>query len=160
MWRIRRFFRKIKDIFEWIPVIWKDEEWDDSYIYDILLYKIKRVRRHHEKRMFFVGVEKEIQNMKDCEYILQRLVDDDYSFNYWDDRLNKKYGESEVSFDKVDGSKYYTLNIDRPRVMTDQDKKDEFKMIRRRMDLEKYLKDQDKYFLYKSMKRHWDSWWD
>ena len=42
---IRRFGRFIARVIRWIPVLWKQEEWDFGYTYDILEHKIKEIRK-------------------------------------------------------------------------------------------------------------------
>jgi hypothetical protein len=34
------FTRGIKSLIEWLPVIWKDRHWDDTYVFEILKHKI------------------------------------------------------------------------------------------------------------------------
>ena len=42
---IRKFNRFILRLIRWIPVLWKQEEWDFGYTYDILKHKIQEVRK-------------------------------------------------------------------------------------------------------------------
>ena len=42
---LRRVGRFILRIIRWIPVLWKQEEWDFGYTYDILEHKIKEIRK-------------------------------------------------------------------------------------------------------------------
>lgn len=42
---ICRIIRFIKRIIRWIPVLWKQEEWDFAYLYDIIEFKIKELRK-------------------------------------------------------------------------------------------------------------------
>ena len=37
---VRRFFRKIKNVFRWLPTIWKDEDYDYGFINEILIKKL------------------------------------------------------------------------------------------------------------------------
>ena len=30
-----------KNIFYWLPIIWKDRNWDSHYIFDIMMHKLK-----------------------------------------------------------------------------------------------------------------------
>ncbi len=41
---LRKFGRFIKRLFRWLPVLWRQEEWDSGYIYDILDVKLKELR--------------------------------------------------------------------------------------------------------------------
>ena len=40
----KEFKRGVKSLWKWLPVIWKDRHWDDVYIYNILLHKLKLQR--------------------------------------------------------------------------------------------------------------------
>ena len=44
MYQIKRFFRKCYNVIRWLPTIWKDEDWDDQYIVDILIKKLEHQR--------------------------------------------------------------------------------------------------------------------
>ena len=44
MYQIKRFFRKCKNVIRWFPTIWKDEDWDPSYITEILIKKLEHQR--------------------------------------------------------------------------------------------------------------------
>ena len=41
---LRKFGRFIKRLFRWLPVLWRQEEWDYGYIYDILDVKLKELK--------------------------------------------------------------------------------------------------------------------
>ncbi len=41
---LRKFGRFVKRLFRWLPVLWRQEEWDSEYIYDILNAKLKELR--------------------------------------------------------------------------------------------------------------------
>ena len=42
---LRRIGRFLARLIRWIPVLWKQEEWDFGYTYDILEHKIKEIRK-------------------------------------------------------------------------------------------------------------------
>jgi hypothetical protein len=37
---VKRFIRKIKNVFRWLPTIWKDEDYDSHFINEILIKKL------------------------------------------------------------------------------------------------------------------------
>jgi hypothetical protein len=86
MWRIRQFKRRLINLFRWLPVIWKDEQWDHYYIYEILKHKLIimsnsiRTKGNHtlaeydaDRMMLAVRLINKVQNE---EYLLE-LIDDD-----------------------------------------------------------------------------------
>lgn len=43
---IRKVGRFILRVFRYLPVLWKQEEWDYRYIYDLMIFKIKEIRKN------------------------------------------------------------------------------------------------------------------
>ena len=71
---IRKFFRFIKRVIRWLPVLWKQEEWDYEYIYDLLKIKMLELRKsisedtwHEEK-----SVKRELKEIDICLARLDR----------------------------------------------------------------------------------------
>lgn len=45
----RSRYRRIHRLIAWIPVLWKDEDWDPAYLFEVLRFKISRMRREIER---------------------------------------------------------------------------------------------------------------
>lgn len=91
-WDAKHLHRDIaqgfKNLWKWLPVIWKDRDWDDFYIFEVLKYKIKNTADYTEKKQRFVGWEKEVRYMRICVKLIERLQDEYYQseyFNYFED---------------------------------------------------------------------------
>ena len=65
---LRRVGRFILRIIRWIPVLWKQEEWDFGYTYDILEQKIKDLRDCIKKDTWHTEdcVKEELQQINVC----------------------------------------------------------------------------------------------
>jgi hypothetical protein len=88
---MRNFLFRIKNVIRWIPTLWKDYDFDHTYLYEIMYQKIHFMRLHHEKAQIFVGVEIEIKWMKICEKLLRDLIDSEYWKDAYDNEpLNIK----------------------------------------------------------------------
>ena len=83
---IRRFLSSVHNLIRWFPVIWKDKDWDQSYLYTIMLTKIRHMRERNEKVKFYVGHEIDAKWMKVCERLIENLVES----KYWDDEYDHK----------------------------------------------------------------------
>lgn len=86
MWRIRRFIRRTKNLFRWLPVIWKDDQFDHYYIFEILKYKLTIMSEYIRKNGNHVMAEYDANRMMLCvrlidkvqsEYYLVELINDD-----------------------------------------------------------------------------------
>ncbi len=40
MWKIKSKIRQIRNVIRWIPIIWRDRDWDYYFIYEILKQKL------------------------------------------------------------------------------------------------------------------------
>lgn len=86
MYRIREFFRSIKNLINWFPIIWKDRQWDSTYIEDVILKKLVLMKSYHEKRQTFVGWRNEVKWITICISLLERLKNN----VYWQDEYDGK----------------------------------------------------------------------
>lgn len=69
---VRRVARFMKRIWKWIPVLWNQEEWDYAYIYDLLIVKMKELRKSMSKDYWHD--RKEVQrSIKQIDICLARL---------------------------------------------------------------------------------------
>jgi hypothetical protein len=86
---IKVIFRNIKRIIDWIPILWKDEDWSDIGIYSILLYKIERTRINIDKNGWSVNSKKVAQNMRVAEKRIKKLLNEDSFFDEYYNFLKK-----------------------------------------------------------------------
>lgn len=84
-WKIRRLGRRIAKFWAWFPIIWRDEDWDSAYLFEIMRFKIARIRKELETNCRHIGVEKQIQHMKVVEELLNRHGFSDF---YHDNRFD------------------------------------------------------------------------
>lgn len=90
-YKIKDFITSSKNIIRWFPIIWKDRDWDDSYIFEVLKQKIKFTSEYNKKRKTYIGVEREIQLMDVCVKLIDRIQNEYYEeIGY--DKLEQKYG--------------------------------------------------------------------
>ena len=73
---LRKAGRFILRLVRWIPVLWNQEEWDYAYIYDILIMKMKELRKNmsedywHDQKC----VQRSIKQIDICLERLDRYV--------------------------------------------------------------------------------------
>ena len=85
-----RIYRKVSNIIRWIPILWRDVDWDSSALYDIVAFKLKNMREHHIEHHNHVGWEQVVEQIKTAEDAIRRVRDDDY--------LGKEWGEYHEKF--------------------------------------------------------------
>jgi len=110
-WKLYRWFKwdakhlhrdvaqGFKNLWKWFPIIWKDRDWDDFYIFEVLKKKIKNTADYTEKKQRFVGWEREVYYMRICVNLIQKLQDEYYQHEYWE------YYDTEIKLVPIEGSK-------------------------------------------------------
>lgn len=73
-YKIKRFIGKILRIIDYIPVLWRDEDWDFEYIFPILRKKVDRVGKCIKNNNIILNSENVYQETRD---LLQAI--DNYS---------------------------------------------------------------------------------
>jgi len=160
--KIRNFFGSIKDGIEnliiWFPVIWKDRDWDQFYLYIILRKKLINMEKYQRKYGISTVSEKTADEIKVCVNLLNRLINDDYMETVFR-KHDEKWGEINIEFEP------YTDNLSkalmtRENVLTEKNKEDEVKEFKRLCKHEDMLRKQDVEYLFHLMNRHIQGWWD
>lgn len=80
-YRLRFFSIKVLRVFWWIPKIWNTGEWDYCYIYDMLYYKLLRIKRYQTNVNYYEHNKREIIALDVCLELLNRLRKEEFSTN-------------------------------------------------------------------------------
>lgn len=92
----------ICNLIYWFPVIWKDRNWDDSYIFEIMMHKLKAQSKFIGARDIHVLAERDAEVMMTCVRLMERVKEEYYSMEYFD------YHESKNWFEDVPGKEGYS----------------------------------------------------
>ena len=151
---LEQAYYNTKRIIKWLPVLWKDREWDYEYLFDVLKFKIKLMKEHHEKERLFVGVDKVIKQLHTCEVLLDRMSKNSYADKAY--QLHDKKWNSQFEDDK-DWDKFLE-KINRTH-LTEEQKKQEHKDFKLIAEYEKYMYNQDINYLFNIIKKYHQKWW-
>jgi len=157
--RIRNTKYGVKNLINWIPVIWKDRWWDSHFIYPILHKKLSIMEHNIRYDGHHLYREKDADQIKVCLLLLKRIMDDEYGESAFK-RHDEKWGDSEMIFIPTENPEYSAMKIDYENVITDKDIKEERKDFKLAIQQEEILRKQDIDLLFKLMARHIRSWWD
>jgi hypothetical protein len=92
MYRIQQFFKQIHNLIRWFPIIWKDKDWDDHYIFEILKFKLKNQAEYIGKKNRHVSSKRDAEIMMLCVRLMDKVQSEYYRMEYHD------YYESETKF--------------------------------------------------------------
>jgi hypothetical protein len=101
----RNIITGIKNIVYWIPIIWKDRDWDQHYIFEVLKRKLIKQAKYIGSRDFHTRAKRDAEIMMLCVRLIEKVQDETYSSEYMD------YHQTEMSFKKIEDSDLHTLEI-------------------------------------------------
>jgi hypothetical protein len=78
MWHVRRILRRIKNLVRWLPIIWKDEQWDYYHIFEILKYKLIFTAEHTRKNGYHVNSDYDADKMMLCVRLIEKIQNEAY----------------------------------------------------------------------------------
>jgi len=82
MYKVKQFFKRIYNVIRWLPIIWKDQDWDDFYIFEILKFKLKNQAEYigyHDRHM---SAKRDAEIMMLCVRLIEKIQDDFYGREY------------------------------------------------------------------------------
>lgn len=93
----KQFIHGVKNIWEWLPIVWKDREWDSYYIWDVLKFKIKKQAEYLGEHDYHESSKRDSEIMMTCTRLIDKIQNDYYSEECFD------YYENDFSFIPVEG---------------------------------------------------------
>jgi hypothetical protein len=159
----RDFYRRVRNVFRWLPTIWNDRDWDDSYITEILIRKLEFTRDFYLSDKPYSSEAK--RTADEIQEAISRLHQTKDSWEFYEDpaheEIEKKWGKSKFNFIPTnDGTGSSYLEIEHENVKTSEDEEQYSKEFRAVMKQarEQYMKDKIK--AYKFIAKNIDKWWD
>lgn len=92
----------IKNIWYWLPIIWKDRSWDSHYIFEIIIHKLKAQSKYIGSRDIHTRAKRDAEVMMTCVRLMKRVQDEFYSSEYSD------YHETKHWFEDIPGKEGFS----------------------------------------------------
>lgn len=89
----RTIITGFKNLWYWLPIIWKDRNWDYRYIFQILEHKLKAQSKYIGERDIHTRAQRDAEVMMTCVRLLQKIGDEYYSSEYTDYHKTKHWFE-------------------------------------------------------------------
>jgi hypothetical protein len=74
----------IQNLIYWLPIIWKDRNWDGHYIFEVLKHKLKAQAKHIGDNDRHTRAQQDAKRMRLCVKLIQKVQDEDYAMEYMD----------------------------------------------------------------------------
>lgn len=165
----------IKSILYWLPVVWKDRNWDHRYIFGILEHKLKAQSKYIGSRDIHTRAKRDAEVMMTCVRLLERVGEEYYSSEYTDYHKTKHWFEDvpdkpgysswesrllEENFDEY-FKKYpliYKRVLNGEGVFGREGREDDKQVIA--MNIGHINHDRARKLLFKIMEQNIERWWD
>lgn len=103
---MKNFKQGILNLWYWLPIIWRDRNWDHFYIWEILEHKLKAQAKYIAKEDRHLNAQTDARNLRICAKLIERVKDGYYEVEYQD------YAEEEFRFIPCDKEGFKELKID------------------------------------------------
>ena len=160
------FIKGIKNLWNWFPVIWKDRDHDQHFIYEVLIHKLEKQAKYIRERDRHTGSKRDAEKMLLCARLARIQQEDLYSHEYFE------YLDQDFEFVPTDETeKWFTMEstitrddlIDyfykyrRQHRLLDKTDKDNYTIA---MEIAVNNQERSRKLLFKIMEENIEGWWD
>jgi hypothetical protein len=163
----RDFYRRVKNVLRWLPTIWKDRDWDNSYITEILIKKLELTRDFYlSDKAHSVEAGNIAREIQDA---IERLhmTRDSWEFHEAPamEELEQKWGLTAFSFEPYECNENgevltYEMKSKTEKVNTEEEEEQYRIEFRKTLDEARKQYRKDKKDAYKFIAKNIDKWWD
>jgi len=106
-------YQGIRNIIRWFPVIWKDRDWDDHYIWQVMMTKLTFQAKYIREKGLHVDNVRDAEKMELCVRLMKLISDEFYTGEYMD------YHKSKFHFDPVTKEELDEMSEDKRKLYED-----------------------------------------
>lgn len=164
-WEIRNFPQFIKRVWDYLPILYKDRDYDYISILTLLAYKCKRTREYIETHGHLMNSDRTCNQLRFAEFLIERIIKDEYCSKEIEE-IDKKYGSITLLSRNIDEEGKEIIAA-REVLFTRKNCLEDPKLIKKEKEEINYIWDkaeklkQDDYdMLFKHIRKHIQTWWD
>lgn len=162
---LRKLRKGLFNLYAWFWIVWTDRDYDYYFIYKLLRFKLRRIRKTLLRNNRFEGVEHTVRYIKIAEDLIQKVSEGYYELEPYD------YINIEFIWNEVEGTDNSVLQL-----KSNLDNLDEYfnkypKLYKRHsqvesnrekvyMNMSLELQNKAKRLLFKILEEKIEEWWD
>ena len=81
---MREFIQGVKNLIKWFPVIWRNRDWDHTFIYDILMFKLEQQAKYIGGKDRHLSAKRDAEIMLLCTKLIDLSSNEFYDMEYMD----------------------------------------------------------------------------
>ena len=167
MWNnIKWFFRRLKRVWDFLPIIWKGYDFDYSHAIDLFKYQLERIADLLESdKAMTLSAKTNAQKIRTAIRLMDKVYDEEYGMEYMT-QIDKLYGTTHYDFVELEEKpKYgvepmYELKL-RNELAVDEQHQKEIEEVRKQMMLLSMDKQKRAHkLLWDFIEHNIQRWWD
>jgi len=83
-YKVKGFFTSVGNLIKWFPVIWKDRDWDDHYIFEVFKFKLEKQAKYIKEKGFHTNSDLDAKRMMLCVKLMEKVQEEFYVMEYMD----------------------------------------------------------------------------
>lgn len=90
--RIKQFFRKLKRVWDFLPIIWKTDDYDFAYAIDLFSYQLNRTADYIQNRGFIDSADDVASEIRTATRLMKKVYEEEYideALEYEGDKLEQ-----------------------------------------------------------------------
>lgn len=161
---MKRFFKRVKRVIDFLPIIWKGQDYDYRYALELFQFQLKRLATTIEANDLIEDAKNVSSRINTAVKLIDKVYDDEYIMESFD-KFDKLYGKPEFRFVETgeidkNGEKLYSLELHNPVVLDGMDQED-LNNIRNQMLDESIIKSKRaEKLLWNFISHNISKWWD
>lgn len=100
------FIKGLSNLIKWFPIVWKDRDYDDHYIWELLKFKLEKQSHYTRKRGYHLSSERNAEIMALCAKLIDKIQKEEYLYEF----LN--YHEIDIQFVALQKEKFIDQDFD------------------------------------------------
>ena len=158
----KRKYRQIKNVIKWLPVIWKQYDFDYHYSLEVFKFQLlKQADFMESDKSYGVNSYIDAQKIRMVVRLMEKVYNEDYACEY-QDKIKQKYGEDVLDFHLIEDDNqrrllYYKYEYDEKyQEQSDQIRDDYNKLFKQ----SQYKQERAHKLLWKLIEFYIRRWWD
>lgn len=160
MYKIKQFFKNIKRVIDFIPILWRHRDYDYRHSINLFKYSLQRQADFFESdRAYSADARQYASRIRTAIRLMDKVYDEEYGLAYID-LIDGLYGKTHFDFVKIENTNSYSLEI-RNELAVDDKHQEEINEVRNEMM--KYCQDKQERahrILWQFVERNIKNWWD
>ncbi len=99
------FIQGVKNLIKWFPTIWKDRDWDQTFIFNILIKKLEFQAKCIGGKDRHTRAKRDAEIMMTCVRLMEKVREEEYNIEYME------YEDTKFEFVETENPEFKRLKI-------------------------------------------------